>query len=226
MIIDVITIFPEMFESVLNSSILKRAKHKGIIKINFFNPRDFTTDKHRTVDESPYGGGGGMVMKIEPLVKCLKKIVSLRKKTRKILLTPAGEAFNQKKAIELSKKKNIAFICGHYEGIDERIKNYIDEEISIGDYVLTGGELPAMVITDSIVRLLPGALGNESSAENESFMAGLLDFSHYTRPEKFEGYKVPKVLLSGNHKKIAEWRTEESLKRTKQRRPDLIRRDR
>ena len=223
--IDVITIFPGMFESVLNSSILKRARQKGLIEIEFHNPRDFTVDKHRTVDEPPYGGGGGMVMKIEPLVKCLKKVVGLRKKAGIILLTPAGKRFNQKKAIELSKKKRLILICGHYEGIDERISYYIDEEISAGDYVLTGGELPAMAVIDAIARLLPGVLGNSDSVKHESFMGGVLDFPHYTRPEKFEGRRVPKVLLSGDHKKIAEWRRKESLKHTEQRRPDLINSD-
>ncbi|MFH1823775.1 MAG: tRNA (guanosine(37)-N1)-methyltransferase TrmD [Candidatus Firestonebacteria bacterium] len=223
MIIDVITIFPEIFESFLKTSIVKRSIDKGIVKINLHNPRDFTTDKHRTVDEPPYGGGGGMVLKIEPIVKWLEKISKERKKVKKILLTPSGKKFSQKMAIKLSKEKNIIFICGHYEGMDERIKYFIDEEISIGDYVLTGGELPAMVVIDSMVRLIPKVLGNPDSVKFESFIDEKLDFPHYTRPANFKGYLVPKVLLSGNHKKIEEWRKKEALKRTKSRRPDLLR---
>lgn len=222
MIINIITIFPEIFESFLKTSIIKRALDKGIVKISLHNPRDFTTDKHRTVDEPPYGGGGGMVLKIEPIVKCLEKIPKGMKKVKKILLSPSGERFTQKNAIRLSKEKNIIFICGHYEGMDERIKCFIDEEISIGDYVLTGGELPAMVIIDSVVRLIPKVLGNPDSAKFESFIDKKLDFPHYTRPANFRGYKVPKVLLSGNHKKIEDWRKKEALKITKLKRPDLL----
>lgn len=220
--IEIITIFPKMFKSVFNTSILKRAIEKGKIKVKLHNLRDFTTDKHRSVDDASYGGGGGMVLKIEPLVRCLKKIESTNRKYRKILLTPVGEKFNQKKAVKLSKQENLVFICGHYEGIDERIRYFIDEEISIGDYVLTGGELAAMVIIDAVVRLLKGTLGNKDSAKNDSFMKGLLDFPHYTRPASFMKLKVPEVLLSGNHKEIEEWRRKESLRRTKERRPDLL----
>jgi len=222
MLINVITIFPEIFESFLNTSILKRAIDKKIVEINLHNPRDFTSDKHKTVDEPPYGGGGGMVLKIEPIVKCLEKISKKRRRVKKILLTPSGKIFTQHKAFELSKEKNIVFICGHYEGIDERIKYFIDEEISIGDYVLTGGEIPAMVIIDSVVRLLPGVLGNPNSIKFESFVNGKLDFPHYTRPADFRGYKVPGVLLSGNHEKIKKWREKEALKRTKLRKPYLL----
>lgn len=219
--VDIITIFPSMFDSVLNSSILKRAVKKGKLRVTVNNLRDYAEDKHNTTDDAPYGGGAGMVMKVEPIVKCLKSIEK-KKKGFKILLTPAGKKFDQKMAIKLAKKKNLILVCGHYEGFDERVKDYIDEEVSIGDFVLTGGEVPALVVIDAVVRLLPGVLGNKESAKNESFMADFLDYPHYTRPADYKGKKVPEVLLSGNHKAIAKWRSEEALKLTKEKRPDLL----
>ncbi|MCX5776848.1 MAG: tRNA (guanosine(37)-N1)-methyltransferase TrmD [Candidatus Firestonebacteria bacterium] len=219
--VDIITIFPSMFDSVLNSSILKRAVKKGKLRVTVNNLRDYAEDKHNTTDDAPYGGGAGMVMKVEPIAKCLKSIEK-KKKGFKILLTPAGKKFDQKMAIKLAKKKNLILVCGHYEGFDERVKDYIDEEVSIGDFVLTGGEVPALVVIDAVVRLLPGVLGNKESAKNESFMADFLDYPHYTRPADYKGKKVPEVLLSGNHKAIAKWRSEEALKLTKEKRPDLL----
>ena len=219
--VDIITIFPSMFDSVLSSSILKRAIEKGKLEVKVHNLRDYAEDKHNTTDDAPYGGGAGMVMKVEPIAKCLKD-VEKKKKGFKILLTPAGKKFDQALAKKLAKKKNLIFVCGHYEGFDERVRDYIDEEISIGDYVLTGGEIPAMLIVDAVMRLLPGVLGNDESAKNESFMEGLLDYPHYTRPADYKGKKVPEVLLSGNHEKIAKWRSEEAFKLTKEKRPDLL----
>jgi tRNA (guanine37-N1)-methyltransferase len=219
--VDIITIFPSMFDSVLNSSILKRAVKKGKLRVTVNNLRDYAEEKHNTTDDAPYGGGAGMVMKVEPIAKCLKSIEK-KKKGFKILLTPAGKKFDQKMAIKLAKKKNLILVCGHYEGFDERVKDYIDEEVSIGDFVLTGGEVPALVIIDAVARLLPGVLGNKESAKNESFMADILDYPHYTRPADYKGKKVPEVLLSGNHKAIAKWRSEEALKLTKEKRPDLL----
>jgi tRNA (guanine37-N1)-methyltransferase len=210
-----------MFDSVLNSSILKRAVKKGKLRVTVNNLRDYAEEKHNTTDDAPYGGGAGMVMKVEPIAKCLKSIEK-KKKGFKILLTPAGKKFDQKMAIKLAKKKNLILVCGHYEGFDERVKDYIDEEVSIGDFVLTGGEVPALVIIDAVARLLPGVLGNKESAKNESFMADILDYPHYTRPADYKGKKVPEVLLSGNHKAIAKWRSEEALKLTKEKRPDLL----
>ncbi|MEI7903948.1 MAG: tRNA (guanosine(37)-N1)-methyltransferase TrmD [Candidatus Firestonebacteria bacterium] len=220
--IDIITIFPEMFDSVLNASILKRAAQKKKLKARALNLRDFASGKHKNVDDTPYGGGCGMVMKIEPVIAALKSIRGY-KKARKIIFTPAGRVFNQKKAVELSKEKHLILLCGHYEGYDERLVQFFDEEISIGDYVLTGGELPAMSVIDAVTRLLPGVLGNEDSAKQDSFMDGLLDYPHFTRPADWKGLKVPEVLLNGNHAKINEWRKKEAEKRTRERRPDLER---
>ncbi|OGF21223.1 tRNA (guanosine(37)-N1)-methyltransferase TrmD [Candidatus Falkowbacteria bacterium RBG_13_39_14] len=220
----ILTIFPEICNSYFNESIIKRAQDKGIIKINAINLRDFTSNKHKTVDDKPYGGGAGMIMKIKPIYKALEggwdssfpqycgKGVKGREKKRTIILTPAGKKFNQKTAKRLSKYGELIFICGRYEGIDARIEKFADEKISIGDFVLTGGELGAMVIIDSITRLLPGVLGNvESSTDESHSIEGVLEYPQYTRPEIFETVdgkklRVPKVLLSGNHKKIAEWR--------------------
>jgi len=204
---DILTIFPDIFESYFNESIIKRAQKNKKIKINIHNFRDFATDKHRSVDDKPYGGGPGMLLKIEPLYKCLKSIKK-KKKSRIILLTPKGKKFNQKKAKSLTKYDQLILVTGRYEGFDARIKKYIDEEISIGDYVLTGGELPAMTIIDATTRLLPGVLGDDQSSKNETFTKNkkYIEYPQYTRPEKFMSQKVPKVLLSGNHKKISEWR--------------------
>lgn len=210
-----------MFNGFLTESIIKRAVEKEIVDIKIHNLRDFTTDKHRSVDDTPYGGGAGMVMKAEPIVKCLE-FIEKEEKGIKILLTPSGEKFNEKTAVNFSKENKLILICGHYEGFDERIKKFIDIELSIGDYVLTGGEIPAAAVIDAVVRLLPGVLGNKDSAANDSFMNGVLDFPHYTKPRVFRGLKVPEALLSGNHKKIDEWRVKKSLKVTAKKRPDLL----
>ncbi|WP_297214065.1 MULTISPECIES: tRNA (guanosine(37)-N1)-methyltransferase TrmD [Thermodesulfovibrio] len=223
MIFEVLTIFPEVIECYLKHGIVGRALKRGIAQVKVYNLRDFTTDKHKKVDDYPYGGGAGMVMQIEPFFNAIKQIKSDGKKRKIILLSPQGRRFNQEVALEFQRKMAVlTFICGRYEGIDERIKALVDEEISIGDYVLSGGELPALVIIDSILRLIPGALGDEISAEEDSFMKGFLDYPHYTRPEEFEGMRVPEILLSGDHKKIALWRRREALRNTFQKRPDLL----
>lgn len=208
---DILTIFPEIFNSYFNESIIKRAiKNKKII-IKIHNFRDFATDKHKSVDDKPYGGGPGMLLKVEPIYKCLKSIKKL-KKSRIILLTPKGKRFNQAKAKSFTKYDQLIFIAGHYEGFDARIKKYVDEELSIGDYVLTGGEIPAMAILDSVTRLLPGVLGDDQSSKDETFTkhANYIEYPQYTRPENFKGRKVPKLLLGGNHAKIEEWRENKS----------------
>lgn len=221
--IDVLTLFPTMFHGVLQESILKRAQEAGIVHFNIINFRDYALDKHRTVDDYPYGGGAGMVLKPEPIFRAVDAVKEKAQASpRIIILTPQGERYTQKKAEELAQEEHLLFISGHYEGFDERILTLADDEISIGDYVLTGGELGAMVVIDSVVRLLPGVLGNEASPEEESFSTGLLEHPHYTRPREFRGMKVPDVLLSGDHQKIAEWRRRESLRRTFLRRPDLL----
>ncbi len=221
---DIITIFPEMFNSYSSESILKRAIEREIVEMKIHNLRDFTTDKHRVVDDYPYGGGPGMVMKPEPFFSAIETIKKDGIPRKTIMLSPQGNVFNQDIALRMAQEKNsLVFICGRYEAIDERVREtLVDEEISIGDYVLTGGELPALVIIDTIVRLLPGVLGDERSKEEESFTWGLLDYPHYTRPPEFRGAMVPDVLLSGNHKDIALWRRKEALKKTIKRRPDLI----
>ncbi len=225
--IDVLTIFPKMFEAVMGESIIKRAKEKRVVEINVIDLRLFSKDKHRKVDDKPFGGGPGMVMNAEPFFEAVnyirKKTKDRRLKTRIILLTPKGKKFDQALALKLSKYEHMVLLCGHYEGIDERVaESLVDDEISIGDFVLTGGELPAMVIIDSIVRLLPGALGDENSSKDESFSENFLEYPHYTRPADYKGIKVPNVLLSGDHEKIKEWRKKEALKVTKKKRPDLI----
>lgn len=220
--IHVLTLFPEMFDGVFGSSILKKAQDKGLVTINVSNIRDFSEDKHKQVDDYPYGGGAGMVLKPEPVFNAVEQITK-ESSPRILLMCPQGEPFNQKKAEELSKEEELVFICGHYEGYDERIrKHLVTDEISIGDFVLTGGELPAMTIIDAIVRLIPGVLGQEASHVNDSFSTGLLEHPHYTRPADFRGMKVPDVLLSGHHANIEKWREQESLKRTFERRPDLL----
>jgi tRNA (guanine37-N1)-methyltransferase len=225
--IDILTLFPEMFESPLSHSILKRAQQVGVADIVLTNIRDFATDSYRKVDDKPYGGGPGMVMMAQPVFDCCEYVRNLSpEKGRIILLTPQGQKFNQKKAVELSKEKRLISIAGRYEGFDERIRIGLDaEQISIGDYVLSGGELAAMIIVDTVVRLLAGALGDEESAKNDSFSAGLLEYPQYTRPEVFRGMKVPDILLSGDHGKIAEWRHHQALERTKKSRPDLLKND-
>jgi tRNA (guanine37-N1)-methyltransferase len=217
--IDILTLFPKMFENVLGESILKRAQAKKLTKIKVHDLRDWTSDAHRSADDKPFGGGAGMVIKIEPVFRALKE---LKKKSKVILLTPQGKKLDQTKAKKLAKEKKLILVCGHYEGFDERIRDLADEEISIGDYILTCGELPAMVLIDSIVRLIPGVLGDDESIKSESFEAGLLEYPQYTRPADFNGMKVPQILLSGNHKKIEQWRRAEALERTHQRRPDML----
>lgn len=222
--IDVLTLFPEMIDPVFNSSILKRAQEKEKITYQLVNFRDYTEDKHNKVDDYPYGGGAGMVLTPQPVFDAIENITTERQtKPRIILMCPQGEQYTQEKAEQLAKEDHLIFICGHYEGYDERIrKHLVTDEISIGDYILTGGELGAMVVIDSIVRLIPGVLGNKQSAPQDSFSTGLLEYPQYTRPENFRGMKVPDVLLSGHHEKIAEWRVKQSLKRTYERRPDLL----
>ncbi len=219
--IDVVTIFPGMLDGFLGESMLKRAAQAGCVRFRAINLRDFTTDNHRTTDDRPYGGGPGMVMKPEPIFEAVDSVRS--PDARIILMTPQGRSFNQACAAELAREKHLIFICGHYEGVDERVRDgLVHDEISIGDYVLTNGVLPAAVVIDAVCRLVPGVLGDDTSAEQESFSAGLLEYPQYTRPPEFRGRKVPDILLSGNHEEIARWRREESLKRTKNRRPDLL----
>ncbi|MFD2443500.1 tRNA (guanosine(37)-N1)-methyltransferase TrmD [Bacillus sp. CGMCC 1.16607] len=221
--VDVLTLFPEMFKGVFGHSILKKAYEKKAVQYNVVNFRDFADNKHFTVDDYPYGGGAGMVLKPQPIFDAVQALNNKEKHSRVILLCPQGERFTQKKAEELANEEHLIFICGHYEGYDERIRaNLVTDEISIGDYVLTGGELGAMVVIDSVVRLLPEVLGNEESHQKDSFSTGLLEHPQYTRPADFRGMKVPEVLLSGNHKHIDEWRAKESLRRTLSRRPDLL----
>lgn len=220
--IDILTLFPEMFEGVLGSSILGKATEKGIVSFHVTNFRDYSESKHGTVDDTPYGGGGGMVLKPEPLFRAVEAVAS-EEKPRVILMCPQGEPYSQRKAEELSRERHLVFLCGHYEGYDERIREHlVTDEISIGDYVLTGGELGAMVVIDSIVRLQPGALGNQTSAVTDSFSTGLLEYPHYTRPAEYRGWKVPDILLSGHHANIERWRLKESLRRTMERRPELL----
>ncbi|UJF35321.1 tRNA (guanosine(37)-N1)-methyltransferase TrmD [Paenibacillus hexagrammi] len=227
--IDVLTLFPEMFEGVFSSSILGKARDKGIVSFNTVNFRDYANNKHNTVDDYPYGGGGGMVLKAEPIFSAVEDLPVIGGeseqpvKPRVILMCPQGEPYTQKKAEELASEKHLVFICGHYEGYDERIREYlVTDEISVGDYVLTGGELPAMVVIDSVTRLLPGVLGNEMSAVTDSFSTGLLEYPHYTRPVKFRDMEVPEILLSGHHENVNRWRRQQALLRTWQRRPDLL----
>ena len=225
--IDIVTIFPKMFEPVLNESIIRRAVLKARVKIFVHDLRKYTLDKHLKVDDRPFGGGAGMLMCAQPIFSCVEHIKDkLRNKSpRVILLCPQGRKLNQAAAKRLSKEKHMVLICGHYEGVDERVRlKLASEEISIGDYVLTGGELPAMVLVDAIVRLIPGVLGDKNSLNFESFEGNLLEHPHYTRPADFRGMKVPQVLLSGNHNKIEAWRKEQALLRTKKRRKDLLRR--
>lgn len=217
--IDILSIFPHMFDGFLNESIIKRAIQKKIVEINIHDFREFSKDPHKKVDDYQFGGGAGMILMPEPIYDCVESIRD--DDSYIILMTPQGVSYNQKKANELKLKKHLIIICGHYEGFDERIRALADLEVSIGDYVLTGGELPSMVITDSIVRLLDGAI-KEESTETESFNNGLLDYPVYTKPVNFRGMEVPSVLLSGHHENIKKWRYEESLKRTKERRPDIL----
>lgn len=221
--IDIITVLPEMLESPLNCSILKRAQDKGLVEICVHNLRDFTTNKHRKVDDYPFGGEAGMVMQIQPVDACISMLREQRHYDEVIFVTPDGETFNQKTANSLSLAENIIILCGHYKGIDYRIREHlVTREISIGDYVLTGGELPAAIIADSIVRLIPGAIGDEQSALSDSFQDNLLAPPVYTRPAEYKGWKVPEILLSGHQAKIDEWKHEQALERTRRLRPDLL----
>ncbi|MBK5515668.1 tRNA (guanosine(37)-N1)-methyltransferase TrmD [Bacillus sp. TH11] len=222
--IDILTLFPDMFTGVFGSSILKKAQEKEAVELRVVNFRDYADNKHSTVDDYPYGGGAGMVLKAQPIFDAVEALKGhAEQRPRVVLLCPQGERYTQRKAEEFAKEDHLIFICGHYEGYDERIREHIvTDEISIGDYVLTGGELASMVVTDSVVRLLPGVLGNQTSQVEDSFSTGLLEHPHYTRPADFRGMKVPDVLMSGNHKNIDEWRHKESLRRTYTRRPDLL----
>lgn len=222
--IDILTLFPEMCKNVYSESIIGRSIAKGLIDINARNIRDYSDNKHRNVDDTPYGGGMGMVMKAQPIYDCFMSLCQeLGTRPHLIYMSPQGKVLTQEKVKELAKLENIALLCGHYEGVDERvIEAIVDEEISIGDYVLTGGELPALVLADSVARMLPGVLANDEAMENESHYNGLLEYPQYTKPAMWNGVSVPDVLLSGNHANIAKWRDEQSLKRTKERRPDLL----
>ena len=221
MIIDILTLFPDAINGVINTSILKRAIDKDAIKINVIDYRNYSNKKNKRVDDYSYGGGAGMIIEPQPIVDALRDIEGYNE-AHKIITSPVGRVFNQKVATELSKLDHIIIVCGHYEGIDERIMNYVDEAISVGDYILTGGEIAALAICDSVSRLVPSVLGNDESALDESFNDGLLEYPQYTRPEVFEGHAVPSVLLSGNHEEIRKWRRFKSLENTYKNRPDLI----
>jgi tRNA (guanine37-N1)-methyltransferase len=218
----VLTIFPEMFPSPLSASLLKKAQDRGIVSCMVYDLRDYTTDKHRSVDDSPYGGGQGMVMKPEPVVAALESVCQSVTNPWRILLSPKGMPLTQAKVVGLAQRESLVLVCGRYEGIDERISPFIDEELSIGDYIVSGGEIAALVVIDAVARLIPGVVGRQESVEEESFSHGLLEYPHYTRPEEFRGMRVPKVLLSGNHAKIVCWRRQQSLLRTREQRPDLL----
>lgn len=220
--IDILTLFPDYFQGPLTVSMVKRAIARKAVDIRLHDLRKYTTDKRHTADDVSFGGGAGMVMKPEPLARALAALKKGRKKIRTILLSPQGKPFNHKMALELSKEKQILLVCGHYEGLDERAMKWMDEEISLGDYVLTGGEPAAAVLVDTLVRFLPGVVGDRQSVEKDSFFNGLLDYPHYTRPRIFKGMKVPEVLLSGHHAEIERWRKRESLKNTLIKRPDLL----
>ena len=220
--IDIISAVPDLLYSPISNSIIKRARDKGLVQIHVHDLRDFTTDKHQKIDDYPYGGGAGMVLSPQPVFDCIEKLTSERKYDEVIFTAPDGDVFEQQHANQLSVKSNIIFLCGHYKGVDQRIRDeLITREFSIGDYVLSGGELPALVMTDAITRLIPGVLGDSESALTDSFQDTLLDAPVYTRPATFRGLEIPDVLLSGDHKKIEKWRSDEAEKRTKERRPDL-----
>lgn len=220
---DILTLFPAMFDGPFRESIVKRAMDEGLIDISLHDIRAFATDRHRTVDDAPYGGGAGMVMKVEPLAACIEAVKSRRTACRVILTTPRGKPFDQALALDLAKEEALLIICGHYEGVDERVRElFVDDELSLGDFVMTGGELAAMVMVDAVTRLIPGVLGSAESAAFDSFADGLLEYPHYTRPADFREMKVPDVLLSGNHREIALWRRREALLRTMEVRPDLL----
>jgi tRNA (guanine37-N1)-methyltransferase len=220
---DVFTLLPEVFSPYLNSSILHRARQRGLIDVRIYNIRDWASEKHHVTDDEPYGGGGGMVMKVEPVFNAVESVLGPKTHCPVILLTPQGRVFNQKTALELVRHPRLALICGRYEGVDERIREHlVTDEISIGDYVLTGGELPALILIDAVSRLIPGVLGDPDGAMDDSHAAGLLEYPHYTRPPEYRGWDVPEILLSGDHAKIDKWRREQSLRRTLKRRLDLL----
>jgi tRNA (guanine37-N1)-methyltransferase len=218
--IDVLTTFPEMFTGPLDYSMVKRAREAAILDFRVVNLRDYTHDRHKTVDDRPFGGGPGMLLKPEPIFEAVENLAN--EKTRVVMMTPSGKLFSQQLARELSQEEHLLILCGAYEGFDERITTLVDDELSIGDYVLTNGALPAMVVIDAVARLLPGVLGDDQSSADESFSHGLLEYPQYTRPAEFRGMKVPEMLLSGNHAEIEKWRREQALKRTKERRSDLL----
>lgn len=221
--IKIFSLFPEMFDGPLRSSLLGKAQEKGVLSIEVINFRDYSTNKHKAVDDYPFGGGAGMVLQPEPIVSALRDRLTMEDGEQEIImLSPQGKVFNQEAARQLSQKKRLAFVCGHYEGFDERIRSFVTQEYSIGDYVLTGGELPAMVMIDSICRLVPGVIKEQESYEDDSFYHGLLEYPHYTRPQNFEGMEVPEILLSGHHENIRRWRKKQSLQRTLLRRRDLL----
>jgi len=223
--IEILTTLPQVIEAYVGESILGRARRKGIVEVEAVNLRDFAEDRHRTTDDAPFGGGPGMVMKCEPVFKAVEALKARRMgaQPRIVLMTPQGRRFDQKMAEELAAENYVIILCGRYEGVDERIRQHlVTDEVSIGDYVLTGGELAALVVTDAVVRLVPGVLGDETSPEFETFSSGLLEYPHYTRPADFRGHEVPEVLLSGNHARIEKWRREQALTRTLERRPDLL----
>jgi len=224
---DILTLFPDMFEGVFSESIVKRAREAGLVSIAAHNIRDYATDKHHMTDDAPYGGGGGMIMKPGPIFRAVEAILDLEEgqepRTPVILLSPQGRTFTQSVARELSRHPRLVLICGHYEGVDERVRQFLaSDEISIGDYVLTGGEIPAMVIVEAVTRLVPGVLGDPGATFENSHAEGLLEYAHYTRPYIFRGWSVPDVLLSGNHAEVVRWRRQEALRRTFERRPDLL----
>jgi tRNA (guanine37-N1)-methyltransferase len=220
--IDLLTLFPEFFRSPLSESMLQRAQDLGAVEFRVINLRDYTTDRHHVVDDRPFGGGPGMVMKIEPLVAAIRAARREDPEVQVILMSPQGPVFTQDEAQDLAGLSHLMLICGHYEGVDDRIKYYIDGMLSIGDYILTGGEIPALIVVDAVTRLLPGVLGGVGSVEDESFQTGLLEYPHYTRPRDFEGHVVPQVLLEGNHRVIQQWRRQQALRRTRDGRPDLL----
>ena len=223
LLFDVFTLFPEVFTPYLETSILQRARESHLVEVRLHNIRDWTTDRHHVCDDMPYGGGGGMVMKPEPIFTAVESVLGAPPSCPLILLSPQGQVFSQTRAQELAQQTHLALLCGRYEGVDERvIEHLVTDEISIGDYVLSGGELPALVLIDAITRLLPGALGDPEGAWDDSHATGLLEYPHYTRPPEFRGWGVPEILLSGDHARIAAWRRQQSLLRTRQRRPDLL----
>lgn len=218
----VLTIFPELFASPLSVSLLKKAQDRGLVTCHVHNLRDYTTDKHRSTDDTPYGGGPGMVMKPEPIFAALEALGRRLERPKRLLLSPRGTPLTQQKVGQLAAEQTVVLVCGRYEGIDERVRTVVDEEVSIGDYVLSGGEIAALVVIDAVARLVPGVVGRQESTQDESFSTGLLEYPQYTRPEEFRGLRVPEVLLSGHHADIARWRRRQALLRTRQRRPELL----